>query len=207
MHTSFESLTIISPPSLQAYLMDIHHDTSLGSILEDDSISSTFKTCIHSCLGKGVGLWLIVRPSIYSFHIAHSTFTSALHFHLGFIQLLTSNIFICECGHGLDASGTHLVCCPFGGQWIATHDAIWNVMYALVQETGHTKWREWWYTLMLGVSLWTNLYMTRKDQIFVANMVVIDPTWETMASSVISQLANAITKLNAITKIYKYRGL
>jgi hypothetical protein len=49
--------------------------------------------------------------------------------------------------------------------------------------------------------------MTRKDQIFVANMVVIDPTWETMASSVISQLANAITKLNAITKIYKYRGL
>jgi len=40
MHPSFESLTIIDAPSLQAFLMDFHHDTSLKSILEDDSISS-----------------------------------------------------------------------------------------------------------------------------------------------------------------------
>jgi hypothetical protein len=63
-------------------LMDIHHDTSFKSILEDDSISSTSKVHIHFCLGKGAGLWLVVKPFIYSFHITHATFTSTLHFHL-----------------------------------------------------------------------------------------------------------------------------
>jgi hypothetical protein len=37
--------------------------------------------------------------------------------------------------------------------------------------------------------------------------MIIDPTQETMASSVINQLIGAIAKLNAIAKIYKYRGL
>jgi hypothetical protein len=55
--------------------MDIHHDTSFRSILEDDSISSTFKAYIHFCLGKGAGLWLVVRPFIRLFHIAHFIFT------------------------------------------------------------------------------------------------------------------------------------
>jgi hypothetical protein len=60
--------------------MDIHHDTSLRFILEDDSISLTSRACICSCLGKGVGLWLVVRPFISLFCIAHFTFTSALLF-------------------------------------------------------------------------------------------------------------------------------
>jgi hypothetical protein len=47
-------------------------------ILEDDSISSTSKARIHFCLGKGMGLWLIAKPYICSFHIAHFTFTLAL---------------------------------------------------------------------------------------------------------------------------------
>jgi hypothetical protein len=37
---------------------------------------------------------------------------------------------MCECGHMLDAFGTHLACCLFGGQQIITHDAIRDVMYA-----------------------------------------------------------------------------
>jgi hypothetical protein len=115
---SFESLTVINAPGLLASLMDIHHDTSLKSILKDNSISSAFKAHIHSCLSKGARLWLVVRPFIYSFHIAHFTFTLALHFHLGLIQLSTSSLFMYECGHGLDASNTHLAHYPFGGQQI-----------------------------------------------------------------------------------------
>ncbi len=115
MHPSFESLVVINAPSLQTSLMDIHHDTSLKSILEDDSISSTFKAHIHFCLGKGLGLWLVVRPSICLFHITHFTFTLALCFCLGLIQLLAFSIFMCECEHMLDISSTHLTCCPFGG--------------------------------------------------------------------------------------------
>ncbi len=96
--------------------MDIHQDTSFKSILEDDSISSTSRTHIRFCSGKGGegGLWLIVRPFICLFHITHSTFTSVMFFVL-MIQPLASSLFTCECGHGLDASNTHLTGCPFGG--------------------------------------------------------------------------------------------
>jgi hypothetical protein len=43
MHPSFKSLAITNAPSLYAPLMDIHHDTSLRSILEDDSIFSSLR--------------------------------------------------------------------------------------------------------------------------------------------------------------------
>jgi hypothetical protein len=95
--------------------MDMNHDTSFRSILEDDSISLTFRTCIRSCSGKGVRLWLIVKPSIHSFCITHFTFTLTLRFRLNLIQPSTSNFFTCECGHGLDTSNMHLTHCPFGG--------------------------------------------------------------------------------------------
>jgi hypothetical protein len=65
---------------------------------------------------RGHGLWLIVKPSIHSFRIVHFTFTSALHFCFNLIQPSTFSLFKCECGHGLDASNTHLTCCPFGGR-------------------------------------------------------------------------------------------
>jgi len=39
---------------------------------------------------------------------------------------------------------------------------------------------------MSRVSLQTNLYMAREVQVFIADVVVIEPTWETMASNVIS---------------------
>jgi hypothetical protein len=120
MHLSFESLVVTSALGLQASLMDIHFDTSLRFILEDDSISSASKACIRSCSSKGARLWLIVRPSLYLFHIAHSTFTSTLRFCLGLIQLLTSSLFTCECEHRLDAFDMHLIRCSFGGQRIAT---------------------------------------------------------------------------------------
>jgi hypothetical protein len=87
-------------------------------------------------LGKGARLWLVARPFICPFSIAHSTFTSTLHFCFGLIQPLTFSIFTCECEHELDTFGTHLTYCPLGGQWITTHDAIQDIMYALI-------WKKW----------------------------------------------------------------
>jgi hypothetical protein len=127
--------------------MGIHHDTSFRSILEDDSISSTFKTHICFCLGKGVRLWLIVRSSIHSFRIAHSTFILVLHFCFNLIRPSPSSLFTCECEHELDASNMHLTRCPFEGQWMTTHDTIQDVMYAFTQENGHDVWKKWWYAL------------------------------------------------------------
>ncbi len=58
---------------------------------------------------------------------------------------------------------------------------------------------------MLGILLRVDLYMTREYHAFVANVMVINLTWETMATNVISQLPSAIAKFNSIIKIYKYR--
>jgi len=80
-------------------------------------------------------------------------------------------------------------------------------MYAFVRESGHVVWKEWWYALTLGVSVWINHYITREDQVFIADVVVIDPTRKTVASSVISWLASAIIKFNIIAKIHKYKWL
>ncbi len=55
--------------------------------------------------------------------------------------------------------------------------------------------------------LQVDLYMTRKDQVFVANVIVIDSAQETLASSVISPPVGAIVELSAIAKIHKYRRL
>jgi len=64
-----------------------------------------------------------------------------LHFHLNLSQPLAFNLLTCECGHGLNTYGTHLSHL-FRGQWVATHDAIRDVMYAFAQENGHNVWRE-----------------------------------------------------------------
>jgi hypothetical protein len=61
-------------------LMDIHHDTSFRSILEDDSISFISKSCIHFCLGKG-GKVMVDYWSIYSFVLY---FTLYFHFNDAF---------------------------------------------------------------------------------------------------------------------------
>jgi hypothetical protein len=68
-------------------------------------------------------------------------------------------------------------------------------MYALARKNGHIVWREQWYALTSGISLQFDLYMTRKDQVFIANVVVIDQTWEIVPSNVISQPLSATAKL------------
>jgi hypothetical protein len=42
--------------------------------------------------------------------------------------------------------------------------------------------------------------MTRKDHDFIVDVVVIDPTRDTMASNLISQLTGVIVELNNIIK-------
>jgi hypothetical protein len=62
-----------------------------------------------------------------------------------------------------------------------------------------------WYALMSNISLQANLYMIREDQVFVADVVVIDSIKTIMAMSVISRLVSVAIELNIIVKIDKYR--
>jgi hypothetical protein len=74
-------------------------------------------------------------------------------------------------------------------------------MYALAWKSEHIVWKNWWYTFMLGVSLWADLYMICEDQIFVVNVVVVDLTQNLVITNVISWLKGAIAELSAIAKI------
>jgi hypothetical protein len=60
---------------------------------------------------------------------------------------------------------------------------------------------------MLRTSLQANLYMIREDQVFVINVVVINPPQKIIATSVINEPANANAKLKAIVKMHKYKRL
>jgi hypothetical protein len=80
-------------------------------------------------------------------------------------------------------------------------------MYVFAQKNMHVVWGQQWCSLTSGISLRTDFYMTQKDQVFIADVVVTNLKWETMALNVISQLEGAMVKLNAIAKIRKYRGL
>jgi len=137
-------------------------DYKVIPILEDDSISSNFKAFIHFCSSTGTGLCLIIKLSICSFHIAHSTFTLTLCCCFNLIQPATSNFFMCECAHKFNTSSMHLRC-PFRGQRIATHDTIRDFIYIIAWKSGHDVWKEWWYTFMLGLRLWADFYMIHED--------------------------------------------
>jgi hypothetical protein len=53
---------------------------------------------------------------------------------------------------------------------------IKDVMYALTQKSGHGVWKDQWYIVMSRVSLQTNLYMSREDQVFVADVAITNLT-------------------------------
>jgi len=156
--------------------MDIHHNTFFRSILENDSICLTSKTCIRSYLNKGARLRLITRSSTYSFCITHFIFTSTLHFCFNLIQPLTFSLLTCECGRGLNTSNTHLTHCSFEVQWITTHGTIRDIMYTFTWKNGHDIWKEWWYAFTSWTSLWADLYMTREDQVSVVDVVAMNST-------------------------------
>jgi hypothetical protein len=167
---------------------------------------SSSTTHIYSCLGKEVGLWLIVRWYIHSFHITHFTFTSTLCFCLSLIQPSASSFFTCECGHGLNTSNTHLTSCLFRGQRIATHDAIKKSCMPLFEKVG-TLYGKSGDTPYVRSFITNWFYMTRENQVFIVDVVVTNPTWKMMATSVINWPKGAVTKFNAITNIHKYNGL
>ncbi len=60
---------------------------------------------------------------------------------------------------------------------------------------------------MLRVSLRDDFYITWKDHVFIANVVVSNLTREMMALNAINQPIGAIMELNTIVKIHKYKGL
>jgi hypothetical protein len=104
------------------------------------------------------------------------------------------------------ASGTHLARSPFGGWWITIHNAIKDVMYALVRKSEHVVWREWWYALTSRTSLRVDLYMTHEHQVFVANVVVTNLTQKMVFMNAITQPTNATSKLSPLLRSTNIKG-
>jgi hypothetical protein len=79
-------------------------------------------------------------------------------------------------------------------------------MYALAWEGGDVVWRDWWYVLVSGISLRIDLYMTWKDQVFIADVMVIDLTWKTVISSVINRPIGAVANLASLLRFASIKG-
>jgi len=72
-----------------------------------------------SVRGQGYG-WLLNHLSIrFASHIIFSLQHCVFLF--GLIKPSAFSFLTYECEQGLEAFGTHLTCCPFGGQQIAGH--------------------------------------------------------------------------------------
>jgi len=76
MHPSSKSLTVNGAPSLHVFLLDIHHDTSFRSILENDFITLTSKAHIYFVWARGQGYdWLLGHLYVYfASHILLSSY-------------------------------------------------------------------------------------------------------------------------------------
>jgi hypothetical protein len=81
-------------------------------------------------------------------------------------------------------------------------------MYAFAQKSGAHLFME-----KIVVHFYVKNFVTTrslhdsKDQVFIVDVVGIDPMGEIMVSNVISRLVNVVAKCNAIIKICKYRRL
>ncbi|KAG6556753.1 hypothetical protein Mapa_001697 [Marchantia paleacea] len=87
----------------------------------------------------------------------------------------------------MQTGGVHMACCQFGGQRIVTHDAIRDVVFVMAREGGYFTWRECWYVLQ-STRVRVDLYLVREDQVTVVDVVVIDPTRDTVSEGVITHL-------------------
>ncbi|KAG6551070.1 hypothetical protein Mapa_007305 [Marchantia paleacea] len=97
--------------------------------------------------------------------------------------------------------------CPFGGQRIATHDAIRDVVFAMAREGGYLTLRERWYALQSTRVRGGHCTWFGEDQVTVADVVVTDPTRDTVSEGVITHLPGWATSGAAAAKVSKYRGM
>ncbi|KAG6550858.1 hypothetical protein Mapa_007472 [Marchantia paleacea] len=68
---------------------------------------------------------------------------------------------------------------------IATHDAIKDVVFGMARECGYLTWRERWYALQ-STRVRADLYLVREDQVTMIDVVVTDPTRDTVSEGMIT---------------------
>jgi hypothetical protein len=152
--------------------MDIHHDTSFRSILADDFIFSTSIARIYSCLGQEQSygwLWghLFIHFTSHTLfspqhYLLISIWSNPRHLHMWmwtWVEHIWHTLNSLPIWRSLDShTWCHLKChvCPRLRKWARYMEILW-------------------YTLTSKVSLQDNLYRTQKDQVFIVDVVVIDP--------------------------------
>jgi len=75
----FETLIVQSYPQMQFSLMEQLHEQEFTFLLVD-VLSDVMQTCICSCVGIVVGVWLLVHLNTLSFCFSFVHFLTTLHF-------------------------------------------------------------------------------------------------------------------------------
>jgi hypothetical protein len=94
------------------------------------------QTRLRSCVGLGVGAWLLAHPTTPTFHLSPTHFFIALRTHLGLPHAMVAHLSQCQCGRTIDDLNNHLFQCPCGSEHIVTHDTFWDNIVIIILE----KW-------------------------------------------------------------------
>jgi hypothetical protein len=66
-----------------------------------------------SCVGLGVGVWLLTYPTTPAFYLSSTHFLTTLHTCFGLSHPIVTHFSRCQCGHTIDDLSIHLLRCPY----------------------------------------------------------------------------------------------
>jgi hypothetical protein len=120
---------------LQGSISNKLHNHFFSSIIIDTT-SNLHHTHLKSCVGPRTNAWIFVHLVIPPFHIASNVFPYVLCTKLGLPHPLVLRVIHCIGGQTLNLTWNHHLCCSHGGEWITSHDIIWNAFAFTVRHIG-----------------------------------------------------------------------
>jgi len=118
---------------------------------------------LHSCVGLGVGVWLLIRLTTPTFHLSSVHFFITLHIHLGLPHPTIAHFSQFQCAHTIDNLYTHLLQCPCGSEHIATHYTLQDIIATIVLGSGAHVQREVSHLFFHNTQRQMDIFITRDD--------------------------------------------
>ncbi len=95
------------------------------------------------CVGQSARAWLLTSLIILLFCLLSNVLSIALHVKLNLSHLLVLGVSHYICSHLSNLMGIHLLCCVHGGERMALHDVVPNVIMAIAKDAKfHVSWRQ-----------------------------------------------------------------
>jgi hypothetical protein len=132
------------------------------------------RTCFYSCVGSGASSWLWTCPTTPIFHLSLAHFLITLRTRLGLPHPIITHLSQCQCGHTIDNLGTHLLQCPCKSERIVAHDTFWDIVTAIILESGTHVQREASHLFLCHTWWWMDILITKDYFWTLMDIVIVD---------------------------------